>query len=775
MAPLRISTFRRLWGALIVFNLGHLIQVVASSWMILELTSSPLWVSVMVAAPTLPLLLLSLPAGAAADLFDRRIILVTSSAVLAVASLGMSALSALDQVTPGRLVGLGLAIGVGVAFFNPALQAIVPSLVPPSLVPGAVSLNSATGGAATALGPAVGGFLVATVGPGWAFAVATIGYSGLLVTMLVSRTSEWNRERGSMVIAIATGIRYLRFSRDYLWLLLLGSMFGFASAALRSMLPNLTSDVLGGDSALYGILLGLFGGGALVGGLTRSVAAKVFGRKLIPECIILFGAAGAVVSLSTVLPITAVGVTIAGLMWTWILSTLNSTYQMLTPNWVRGRTMSAFVLSVFGFLPLGAITAGALGDSVGAGRSLLVFSTLVVATGVTALRMPLPVLEQIEPPIVPDPEAEQVTDGDTRSEAVMVTNTWTIEEHDFNEFVDFLSELRRLRLRTGAFDWTAYRSATDLRLISEVFMLHSWEQHLLQHRRLDLDDLQIIREMESFGDPDALVREHLVAFDVDHPRRRPAWSAAPRGTRANAPPSHRAHRGLRAASTRAVAHQVSSTASPAAASFSSSMTELGTSIPVRSDSLNLRCSGSPGTMTSSNPSAGGHDRTAASTVSVAALNLATEPRDPGSISIRSSPLCISPSGRSSAAAPMSAPAISSTAKASAYPLWPPKGRMAPPSVNACGSRVGRPSRSTRYSPSRSTPRASADATLPYATADVAKSREKMRSAAGMAIANGLVPHIAWLPPKGTTFPCAPVGTPPTHANVMRPARAPCSV
>ena len=185
--------------------------------------------------------------------------------------------------------------------------------------------------------------------------------------------------------------------------------------------------------------------------------------------------------------------------------------------------MSAFVLSVFGFVPLGSITAGALGDNIGADRSLLVFSLLVVATGAIALRMPLPVLEQIEPPVVPDPEIEQVPDGDTRSEPVMVTNTWTIEESSFDDFVDLLAELRRLRLRTGAFSWTAYRSATDLRLISEVFVLHSWEQHLQQHRRLDLQDLRTIARMDSFGGPESPVREHLVAFDVDHPRNRPAW------------------------------------------------------------------------------------------------------------------------------------------------------------------------------------------------------------------------------------------------------------
>lgn len=524
MAPLKIATFRRLWVGLIIFNMGHLIQVVASSWLILELTGSPFWVSLMVAAPTLHLLILSLPAGAAADLLDRRVVLVASSGVLAAASTAMSVLWSLDQITPGRLVGLGLAIGVGVAFFNPAWQAIVPSLVPSSMVPGAVSLNSATGGVATAVGPAIGGLLVATAGPGWSFGVATIGYASILITTLTSRTSDWNQEKGSMAVAIATGIRYLRFSNDYLWLLVLGSLFGFAAAALRAMLPNLTSDVLGGDSSLYGALLGVFGGGALIGGLTRSHAGRLFGERMIPSCIALFGAMGIVVGLSRWLPVTIVAVGAAGLLWTWILSTLISTYQMLTPDWVRGRTMSAFVLSVFGFVPLGSVASGALGGAVGADVSLVVFSVAVLGVGGLAFRMPLPVLEQIEPPIVPESVDDDAPDGLTRPEAVMVINTWDISEEDFDEFVEFLAELRRLRLKTGAYHWSAYRSAGDLRRISEVFMLHSWEQHLQQHRRLDLEALETIQQMDGFGTPDTLVRDHLVAFDVDHPRRRPAWS-----------------------------------------------------------------------------------------------------------------------------------------------------------------------------------------------------------------------------------------------------------
>jgi MFS family permease len=523
MAPLRIASFRRLWVALVIFNLGHLIQVVASSWLILELTASPFWVSLMIAAPTLPLLVLSLPAGAAADLLDRRHVLIASSAVLCTASTGMSLLWGFDLITPGRLVALGLAIGVGVAFFNPAWQAIVPSLVPSSLVPGAVSLNSATGGVATALGPAAGGLLVATVGPGWSFMVATAGYSAVLVTMLVSQTADWNRDRAPIGVAIATGLRYLRFSKDYVWLLFLGSLFGFAAAALRSMLPNITSDVLGGDSTLYGVLLGLFGAGALVGGLTRSKARHVVGRKVVRTSIVVFGAFSTIVGRSSILAVTAVAIALAGLLWTWILSTLISTFQMLTPDWVRGRTMGAFILSVFGFVPLGSVAAGSLGATVGADSSLIVFSVVAVSLKNAAFRMPLPVLEDIRPPIMAEPTENEAPHADGSQSPVMVTNTWSIDESEFDSFVRFLAELRLLRLKTGAYHWAAYRSATDLSRISEVFMLHSWEQHLQQHRRLDLEGLDVIGRMDQFGGRAGLIRDHLVAFDVDHPRRRPAW------------------------------------------------------------------------------------------------------------------------------------------------------------------------------------------------------------------------------------------------------------
>lgn len=520
LASLRIAPFRRLWVAIMVFNIGHLILVVGSSWLILEMTGSPLWVSAMVGAPTVPLLVLALPAGAVADLFDRRLILVASSAMMMLASAGM-ALATLGGIeSPGTLVGLGVLLGVGVAFFNPAWQAIVPALVPQHLVPGAIALNSASGGVATALGPALGGLLVATAGPAWSFVAATIGYAAMLGTAFVARTTGWASEVDNLPTAIAGGIRYLRFSDGYLALLLLGTAFGFTSAALRAMLPNLTSEALGGDAGLYGVLLGAFGAGAMVGGLTRNQGSKVLGRRMVPLSIAFFGLAGVLVGAVPNLVVVLAGVTVSGLLWTWILATMNTVFQMLTPDWVRGRTMAAFVLAVFGILPIGALVAGALGDVVGAANALVAFSIGVALVGALATRIDLPVLEEITPPVLAGGGEDPESPLPSVHGPVMVATNWRIESSDeMNEFTSVLAELRRLRLATGAYRWNAYRSIDDPSSISETYVVHSWEHHLQLDARLDTRGRAIIERAERFGTPERHVRTHMVEFDVAPLRR----------------------------------------------------------------------------------------------------------------------------------------------------------------------------------------------------------------------------------------------------------------
>ncbi len=153
LEPLRIRNFRTLWTASMFSNMGGFLQTVAAAWLMLELTGSAVWVGLMAASPTLPLLVLALPAGAVADLVDRRQILVSTQVLMSVAALGMAVLTLTDLVTPGGLLGLSLLLGVGLAFNLPAWQAMVPDLLPRSLVPGAVALNSASFNVARAIGP----------------------------------------------------------------------------------------------------------------------------------------------------------------------------------------------------------------------------------------------------------------------------------------------------------------------------------------------------------------------------------------------------------------------------------------------------------------------------------------------------------------------------------------------------------------------------------------------------------------------------------------------
>lgn len=515
LASLRIVEFRRLWAAVVVFNIGHLVLVVASSWLVLEVTNSPLWVSAMVGAPTVPLLLFALPAGAVADLFNRRLILMLSAGLMMLSASGMAYVTFLGFRSPSLLVALGVLLGVGVAFFNPSWQATVPALVPQHLVPGAIALNSASGGVATALGPALGGLLVATVGSGWSFVAATVGYGVMFVASYFARSPSSEPETDTLPIAIAGGIRYLRFSDGYIALLLLGSCFGFSSAALRAMLPNLTNESLGGDAGLYGVLLGVFGAGAVVGGLTRHHGGRLLGRGMIPVCIVAFGVAGVVVAAIPITGVVMVGIAFSGLLWTWILATMNTVFQMLTPDWVRGRTMAAFVLAVFGILPIGALVAGSLGDIVGAPTAVVVFSVGVSVLGIISLKVDLPVLEEIVPPVTTATRRQPSNSSPPLEGPVMVVNTWTMgSPEEAFELESVLASLRRLRLATGAYRWNAYRSLEDPLRLSETYVVHSWDHHLQLEARLDTRGKEIISNAKRFGVPQSQVTSHLVEFDV---------------------------------------------------------------------------------------------------------------------------------------------------------------------------------------------------------------------------------------------------------------------
>lgn len=520
LAPLRIRRYRVLWLALMVSNLGSFLQTVAGSWLMKELTnSSATWVGLMVAANLLPLLFLALVAGVVADVFDRAKIMLVSMVVMGLAATAMAVLTALDRINPPLLLGLGLMIGTGMAFNLPAWQSMVSDLVPRDLVPSAVALNSAGFNVARAVGPALGGLIVATSGPELGFALNAVSYLGvILVAPALSRRMEPpERDQTSMTGAIALSLRFARFTPAFRRLLGLVALFTVTSAVVQSTLPILTEE-LGGSETTYGILLGAMGLGALLAAAARPWVVRRLGARMVPATITLFGLAGIGLGLAPSAPLAVMAMLVSGAAWVWTLTTLNATSQLMAPEWIRGRAMSLYSLAFAGVYPLGSVLSGVLADLTSAGTAVVVFSVGVVAVGLSAPRFRIPQLGEVVPPEFSRLEGSRAH-IETEGGPVMVINTWEINRTDVEGFLDLMNEIRRVRLRTGAYRWRLYRNTEDPHRLSEVFLCTSWEQHLAQHRRIDDASAATIRKARGFdrrGEPET---RHLVAVDVAHPEQ----------------------------------------------------------------------------------------------------------------------------------------------------------------------------------------------------------------------------------------------------------------
>jgi len=366
---------------------------------------------------------------------------------------------------------------------------------------------------------------VVTAGPEAAFAVNAVTFVlviGVILTFPSGRFSA--REDSTLLSAMALGIRYVRFTPALRWLLGLSAGFALTSMALQALLPNLTQDVLEGGAALYGILLGAMGVGALAGAATRRRFGMEFGRRTVATAVAMYGAVGIGIGLSPFPWLTAVLMAAAGLCWVWALATLNATIQILSHPWVRGRAMSLYLLSFTGVVPLGSLLAGSIADHFGIQEAILGLSAGALLVGLSALRMPIIGIDDVEAPHTAEhwdfaPHGDMEIPGGP----VLVMNTWIIDEDFLGEFLEAMTEVRLVRLRTGAYRWRLYRDFDDPRRMTEAWNLASWEDHLHQHQRIDEAAAEVIRKARSFDTGDGPVSRHLVALDVTDPSHHPDW------------------------------------------------------------------------------------------------------------------------------------------------------------------------------------------------------------------------------------------------------------
>lgn len=514
-APLRGRVFAVIWAATLVSNVGMWVRDVASGWTMTELTPSPLMVALVQAALTFPIFVLALPAGALADIVDRRRLLIGVQAFIALVSAGLALASWLGAMTPALLLAFTICGGIGAALLQPSFQAIVPELVARGALRQAVALNSMGINLARAIGPALGGALVAAAGVAAAYL-----FDALATLVVVAAFLWWRRPPTarplppeSFVAGIAQGVRYARGSRPLRVVVLRALAFFVFASAYWALLPLVARDLVGGDAGLYGLMLTAIGLGAVTGAL---VLPRLAGR-IAPSRIVAGGSlATAAVALALAsapnAPVVLAALFCAGAAWIAVLTSLNVAAQTSLPDWVRARGMAIYLAAFYGAMAAGSALWGRLAQVTSLEIALLAAAAGGALAALAAARIGLPDGGGDLAPALAWGEP-QLADARRDDGPVLVTVEYEIDPADHPAFLAAADALGRVRRRNGAFGWRVWRDASDERVFVETFQAATWLDHLRQHDRLTGDDARLRAAVHAFhrGDAPPRVRHALAA------------------------------------------------------------------------------------------------------------------------------------------------------------------------------------------------------------------------------------------------------------------------
>jgi MFS family permease len=476
-----------------------------------NLNASPLMVSLVQTASTLPIFLLAVPSGALTDILDKRRFLIAGETSITVLSLIFALLVSLNRINAGTLLLFAFLIAAGGALVAPAWQAIAPELVPREDLAPALSADSVGINISRAIGPALGGVLAGAFGiasPFWINGLSNFGVIGGLFW--------WRQPKGSSTArhlpaehftnAMRTGLRHARHNphlRATLWRAI--PFFVFAST-YWALLPLVAREQVSGGATLYGLLLGAIGGGAIAG----AFAMPRLAAKLGPNWLVTFGELGTVLALvlfgAARTPIVALaGSAVAGACWITVLSNLNVSAQVALPEWVRGRGLALFVALFSGTMALGSVIWGAVAHLRGTSMAHYIAAIGLAVAVPVARRWKLQTGEGMDlTPSMhwPMPATAEQVESDVGS--VLVTVEYLINPNDRKHFLAALDKLAPERRRDGAYAWGVFEDSAKPGRFVETFLAESWLEHLRQHERVTKAD--------------QLLEEHVLRYTVGTPK-----------------------------------------------------------------------------------------------------------------------------------------------------------------------------------------------------------------------------------------------------------------
>ena len=528
LVPLRHGAFRSLWFAFVITSLGTWLQNTSAGWLMTTLAPNPLSVSLVQMATILPVFFLSLPAGALADIIDRRLFLIGTQVWTMLAAALLAGLTIGGATGVWGLLALTFAIGIGAAMTNPAWSAIVTELVPREDLVQAIALNGIGFNLARAIGPALAGFLVVLAGPGFAFALFAAS-----ILAVVAALVAWRRgpERSSLprehlLSAMRAGMRFVRNTPAMRAAMMRSFAYSVPAAAPWALLPLVAREQLGVGAGTYGLLLGVMGAGGVAAGLGLPTLRQHADRSSIVLIASIFSSAGiALLGVSHRLVPAGIGMLLFGLGWVSAFASMQAAAQLAAPAWVRARALAIYQLAFNGALAGGSFGWGWIGTHIGLSATLVTASVVGLALALAVrgygLDSPAPATRAAAPLLLPEAPAAEITPllelGRGR---VLESVQYTIDPANRDAFLAAMAEVRRVRGRAGALAWQLYEDVAHPEGWLEVWSMESWTDHLREATRMSPEDKHALARaaaLQIAGSSPALSRYLAV---TPHPRPR---------------------------------------------------------------------------------------------------------------------------------------------------------------------------------------------------------------------------------------------------------------
>ena len=501
--PLRNNRiFFYLWIATLVSNIGTWMHDVGAGFLSTELTDSEFVVALMQTATSLPAFFLLLPSGALADIFDRRLYLLTAvmGQTVVAAFLGFLTISGLVEVW--SLLLLTLSLGIGTAMVMPAWQSIIPEVVRKEDLPGGIALNTIGMNISRVLGAFIGGLIMAAAGPGAVFVTNAVTFTLIIIVLI-----RWKRVPPETALppeplmpAVKTGLRYARHSPALLHSIYRSIGFYFFASVMWALFPLIARELLNADEFRYAVLFAFISVGAIINAMfLPRMRARFTNDQMITAASMAFATGMIITAYTQIYVVALFTLALCGSAWITVMTCAQTAAQTALPNWVRSRGMGVFLTFFMGSLALGPALWGGLAQATSIPVSIYTASGCLILAAFFTRRWPVSGNEKLDhTPAKHWKKPEPRISITAQQGPVMVTVLYRVQPEAREEFLRAMEQLGKARRRDGAWEWGIMENIREENCFQEFYLVHTWLDHLRQHERISTQDALIQTKIHEF-------------------------------------------------------------------------------------------------------------------------------------------------------------------------------------------------------------------------------------------------------------------------------------